>query len=885
VRSDQTSREPQPPRLAQWLATARLPDAQREFVLGDLDEEFQRAAAADGERAARRWYWHQAWRGAATGYAGTRQLPRVRRGALMSAVMQDVRYALRTFRRTPGSTAVVVLTLALGIGATTAIFSVADALVLRPSPYPQPEQLVRIGVRSPQTPTGDTTWVPMTYADMLSWQALSHIFSHVGASEGTSMHLMGDVEVESMSAAKVSPDYFQVYGVPPALGRFFTADDARPGAPPVMVLSHDYWRSKLNGDRTVIGGELRFLNGFATVIGVAPRSIANSSHREPLRTPADPTTVPVMSVIARMRDGITADVAQKALRDQAMGRAVAESRAVTALPFVQPFDGRSPSMVRRTVGILTGAVALVLLIACVNVAGLQFARGAARLHELAIRAAIGAERRRLIHQLLTETIVIAVVGGLVGSGLAWLVLDALVALLPVPLLGVQRAAEVDGAILAAAIALSVTVGLTVGLLPALRLSRTNPGAALGSPRVGHGPTLSRRGGQVLVGAEIALALTLLAGTALMIRSVGKLYAVDLGFRPESFLTLNVRPLSRADTTMSWFYPALLERVRTLPDVASAGAIGSGSRLVRQMGLEGGLPVASPAKSSFRTRDVLNLPAMRTVLPGYFEATGFRLLAGRFPSEWDRTAPVSVLVLSESVARQLSAGSSVVGRRVEIDVDEPVLHEVIGVVSDARRRGPRAPARAELYRMFRDTDASSTPLTIVARPRGSASDLAVALRVAAQGLGLRIRTPAISIGEPSFANAIAADRQRTLLLTVIGSLGLALALAGIFATTAYSVARRTPEIGVRMAMGAAPGQVVGEIVRDAAFPIAIGLAVGLIGALLSTRAIASFLFETTPHDSLALASATVALGLTGCLAAWLPARKAALVDPVTTLRSE
>jgi predicted permease len=853
-----------------------VPRSQREFMLGDLDEEFRQFASTRGERAARRWYWHQAWRGLTTRYALTTQTPRVRRGTAMSAMMQDVRYALRTFRRTPGSTAVVVLTLAIGIGATTAIFSVADALVLRPSPFPRSEQLVRIGVRSPPAATGTTTWVPMTFADILSWQTLSHIFAHVGASEGTSMHLMGDVEVESMSAQKVSPDYFRVYGVPPILGRFFTAEDARPGAPPVLVLSHDYWRARLSGERTVIGRQLKFLGGFATVIGVAPRSLAASSHLEPLRTPADPTSVPVMRAIARLRPGITAEVAQKTLTDQALVRAAAESRAVTALPFIQPFDGRSPSMVRRNVGILAGAVALVLLIACVNVAGLQFARGAARLHELAIRAAVGAERWRLVRQLLTETVAIAVVGGLLGSGLAWLVLDALVAVLPTPLLGVQRAAEVDGTILGAAIALSVMVGLAVGLLPALRLSRTNPGAALGSARVGHGPTLSRRGARVLVGAEIALALTLLAGTALMIRSFGKLHAVDLGFQPESFLTLDVLPLSRADPTMAWFYPALLERVRTLPSVASAGAIG-GSRLVSQMNLEGGLPVTLPP-------NLLDGPAMRTVLPGYFEATGFRLMAGRFPSERDRTAPVSVVILSESVARQLS-GSTMVGRRLEIDVEEAVRYEVIGVVSDARRQGPRRPAQPELYRVFRETDASSTPLTIVARPRESASDLAVALRAVSQSLGLRIRTPTIRIGEPSFANAIAADRQRTLLLTVIGGLGLALALAGIVATTAYSVTRRTPEIGVRMAMGAAPADVVREILRDAAVPIVIGLAVGLGGAVLSTRAVASFLFETTPLDPVALASATLGLALAGGLAAWLPARKAALVDPVATLRSD
>ncbi len=868
--SPNTTRRAQPPRLAQWLAAWRVPAAHREFVLGDLNEEFQRFAAARGERAARRWFWHQAWRGAATGYAVTPQVPDARRGASMSALIQDVRYAFRNFHRTPGSTAVVVLTLAIGIGATTAIFSIADALVLRPLPYPQPEQLVRLAMREPDSSLVSRT----TYEDVLRWQSLSHVFSHVGAIEGLTSRLLGDAEVESMTIMKVSPDYLRLYGVAPALGRFFTADDARPGAPPVMILGHDYWRSRLNGDRSVIGRDLRFLDGSATVVGVAPRTIdVQTDSWVPLVTPADPVALRV-GANARLRPGITLEIAEKALIDQAKALQDPQAGDANAVPLVSPISGRTSSTVRRTVAVLTGAVAFVLLIACANVAGLQFARGAARRHELTIRTALGAARLRLIRQLLTETVLIALVGGVAGAGLAWLVLDALVAILPVSLRSVPRPIEINPVVLTATMVLSMGIGLSVGLLPALWLSQVNPSATLGSARVGHGPTLSKRGGRVLIAVEVGLALVLLAGSALMIRSVGRLHAVDLGFRPENYLTLEVRPLDQSAPTREWFYPALLERIRTLPGVGAAGAIRSRSRVVERMGPVGGPIVAPP-------RNLAN----RTVLPGYFEAAGIRLLAGRFPTERDRTAPIPALVMSESVAKHLFGASSAVGRRVEIDIGEPLLNEVIGVVSDLLRGGPRAAAQPELYPVFRDHDPIGVPTTIIARPQGSASALATQLRAAAQSLGPRVRAPTITIGDPRFVDSIAQDRQRTLLLGVLGSLGLALALVGILATTAYSVARRTSEIGVRMAMGAAPGQVVREIVRDAAWPILIGLVIGLAGAFLSTRAIASYLFETTPHDPVALAGATMILGLVGCLAAWLPARKAAFVDPVTTLRSE
>jgi ABC-type antimicrobial peptide transport system permease subunit len=276
---------------------------------------------------------------------------------------------------------------------------------------------------------------------------------------------------------------------------------------------------------------------------------------------------------------------------------------------------------------------------------------------------------------------------------------------------------------------------------------------------------------------------------------------------------------------------------------------------------------------------------RSVLPGYFEAAGLRLLAGRFPTDRDLTAASRVAVMSESAARHVFGASDPIGRRLEIDVGRSLIFDVIGVVADVRRSGPRRPAEPELYPVFREGDPLAMPNTIVARPAGSAGDLAIALRTAVQSIGLRVRAPAISIGDRNFVTSIAHDRQRTWLLGIAGALGLMLALVGIVATTAYAVARRRQELGVRMAMGAARGEVVWEIVRDTAWPMAIGLALGLGGALLSTRAIASFLFETTPNDPLALGAAVAVLGLAGLVAAWIPARRAALIDPVATLRSE
>jgi predicted permease len=374
--------------------------------------------------------------------------------------------------------------------------------------------------------------------------------------------------------------------------------------------------------------------------------------------------------------------------------------------------------------------------------------------------------------------------------------------------------------------------------------------------------------------QVALALVLLAGTALMVRTLERLHAVDLGFEPTGFLEMEVRLASPTRGDSESFYPGLLERIRALPEVTAAGAVSRAARATDNLQIEGGAPRVPQRRWS-----------VRDVLPGYFEAAGIRLIAGRLPTPADQKQNARILVASETAARLLVGDGPAIGRSVIVDSRQPIPREIVGVVADVRRTGPRAAAAPELYALRTKGDNSSLALSLTVRPSHPTLNLPVTLRTLAGGLGPKILVPTIRTAEEAFADTITADRQRTLLLAVVGLLSMALALTGIVATTAYTVARRTREIGVRMAIGAGQAQVVREIVRDAAWPIAVGLALGLGGALLSTRAIASFLFETTPHDPLGLATATVVLGFAALIAAWVPARRAALVDPITTLRSE
>jgi predicted permease len=422
--------------------------------------------------------------------------------------------------------------------------------------------------------------------------------------------------------------------------------------------------------------------------------------------------------------------------------------------------------------------------------------------------------------------------------------------------------------------LSVVSSVVFGLAPALRISRARMGAQLANAGRRHGSALSRRGGQLLIAAEVALAVILLAGAGLMVRSFARLAVVDVGFDPSAVLTFEVEPLETAATVRQAYYPALLSAIRTLPELAAAGAIDS-------------LPLRDGYTVTFiKGADQTNV-VMKQTLPGYFEALGQPVKLGRLPTESDRTSAEPVVLINEDAARRFFPDGSPVGRFLEMmEATGMSPRRIIGVVGNVRLHGPAYAARPEVYLVYGQPGSrGAQPLRIVLRPRPSAVVSADRLRQIAQAVGPKVLVGRLRSGTDDLSETVVRPRHRTMLLSLLGGLGMVLTLVGIFSMTAYAVTRRTQEIGIRMAFGARPSHVVGTMVRDAAWPAFFGLFVGMVGALYGTRVVASFLFETTPTDPATFAAVAVLMGVAALVAAWVPARRAARVDPVIALRAE
>ncbi len=798
----------------------------------------------------------------------------------MDGLIQDIRYGIRQLFRQRISSAVAVATLAIGIGVSTAILSVIDATLLRPLPYPEPERLVDVRVEE-VTPGGEVRSPAPAMEDMRTWQAATDVFSAVaGVGQASRGRIADGPEPERIAVQHFTEDYLSMHGVTPIVGRGFSREDTNEGAPLVALLGYGYWQKRYGGRSDVIGQAIRLDADAATIVGVLP---AWFNATTPLATPLRISSQEFsrrgtgrVTVYGRLRPDVSIEQAHARL-----------SPRMRALPYP---DGSVPvvrevraavssrldavtSQYRTTVNVLTGAVSLILIIAAVNVAGLLLARGAARQSELAVRASLGAGRGRLIRQLLTESVVLALPATALGVLLAWLSLDVIVANLPLSA-SANSPITLNLTVIAMTVALLVPTTLLFGLAPALRLSRVRIGSVLarGSRQVSS--TLSRRGGQLLIAAEVALAVVLVAGAGLMIRSYVRLSAVDLGFNPEGLLTLQVLPLERSAAAHKEYYTALTARLRTIPGIASVGltnyfALADGHRgtSVIVEGKPAGIGIVD-------------------VLPGYFETIGATLRDGRLPTDVDYSSGFRTVVINEFAARTLFPGGSAVGRQL---VRGGETWTVLGVIADLRHGGPLGRRSARNPQVFfplalRESDLN-TAMTIVIRPSGAVAGLGDRLRETVHAIGPRVLLERVRTANDWFGDAVITPRRRTVLLGLLGGLGLTLALVGVFGMTAYAVTRRTAEIGVRMAFGARPAQVVRTIVRDAAVPIAAGTVMGVAGAAVASRLIESFLFETAPGDPLTLTLVAVTLATTGCLAALVPALRAARVDPASSLRAD
>ena len=806
----------------------------------------------------------------------------------MDSILQDLRFTARGLGRNPGFAAIAVLTIALGIGVNTAIFSVVHAVVLRSLPFPEPDRLVSVWENLERRGGPPQEWTGRsTFAD---WRDLNRTFAGMAAVTDWAPTLTGMDRPERLEAALVTPGYFATLGVQPVVGRAFVAEEETPGRGEVVVLSHEFWQSRLGGDADALGQTMVLDGRPHLIVG-----ILRPGFRGPIASAAQVwSPLPIdrnrddrgnyfLRVVGRLASGVSLEAAREDM--SRVAEAIGESHpvdyrdvGVTLVPLHETVIGP----VRTPLLVLLGAVALILLIACANVANLLLARGSVREREMAVRAALGAGRLRLARQLMTESIVLALVGGLAGLLLGVWGTDLLVRLAPP---GLPRVEEIGlhPAVFAFALSASVVTGLLFGLAPAAGLSGGHHGTTL---REGGRGASARTGGRLrgaLVVVQLALGMSVLAAAGLLLRSFAELRSVDPGFRVESTLSGRLSfPSARYPDRSE--IPAAVEqledRLRSLPGVLRVGAVSvlPLSGLVHDISVvvEGAVPPpGEEAAADFRE-----------ATPGFFEALGVPLLRGRTFEDGDRGDAPEVAIISESFAARHFAGADPIGRRIKVghvrDPDE-AWRTIVGVVGSVRSRALDRVPEPEVYLPLAQLPPRG--LSLVIRTEGDPAALAPAFREAVWSLDRDLPVGELATLEQLFAASLAPQRFLTTLLGAFAALALVLGTVGIYGVMAFTVSRRTREIGIRMALGARPGDVLRATMRHGAALTLAGLALGLAGAVAASRALSGLLFEVDPLDPLTLAGVALLLAAASLFACFWPARRATRVDPMVTLRYE
>jgi putative ABC transport system permease protein len=805
----------------------------------------------------------------------------------MERLYQDLQYAVRRLLKAPGFTLVAVLTLALGIGANSAIFTVVNGILLKPLPYPQSERLV--GVYH----TTEGNRAVMSGPNFSDIARLATSLENAAAVSTSRMILTGEGDATRLQIAEVSASLFNVLRVSPALGRAFNADENTPGRTKVVILSHGLWAQRFGGDPAVVGRRITLDGVPREVIGVMPRGFSYPAERQawvPLEYDENFVTKQrgawYLSVVARLKPGITPE--QSAAEVETLGRNLARQYpdangeiGMTTMPLLEALVGD----IRTSVLILFGAVAFVLLIACTNVANLLLARAAARESEMAVRTALGAGRGRLVRQLLTESVVLSLLGAGFGLLLAVWGVELLIALKPsgIPRLG---NVQVDGTAIAFTILTALVTGVLFGLVPAFTATR---GLSATLKEAGRGAVTSRSGMRVrgvLVVAELALAVMLLAGAGLLMRSFVKLQAVDPGFRSDQALTFELTlPDARyaEDETRIQFFDQLLSRLRALPGVRSASAVLglplSGLDLIISFEVAGRPPVP-PAQQ----------PAMqvRVATPDYFDALGIPLKRGRGFTEADRIGTPRVVLITEAAARQFFPGEDPIGKKITLGwrrgpARERAGGEVVGVVGDIKDSALNEANPPQIYMPLRQWPVGF--MTVVMKTSVPPASLAEAARAQVAAIDPNLPLSDVSTLSDVVAQSISQQRFYLTLLMIFAAVALVLAAIGIFGVLSYAVSQRTREIGIRMALGAQGRTVITMIVRQAMVLVFCGVVLGTVAALFLSGTMTTMLFSITPTDPATFVSvAGVLLGV-ALLAAYLPARRATRVDPIVALRTE
>ncbi|HEY0761791.1 MAG TPA: ABC transporter permease [Pyrinomonadaceae bacterium] len=817
----------------------------------------------------------------------------VKGGGLFETLAQDIRYGVRMLVKHKVFTSVAVITLALGIGANTAIFSVVNELLLSPLPYRNAEQIVMLWEVTPEGRHQNTT----SRANYRSWRAQGTSYQDIAAFTDQRLNLTGGGDPEELSVQLATPEIFNVLGVDPLLGRTFRPEDGTNMN--VAVLSYGLWQRRFGGQANIVGQQLTLSGLKFTVIGVMPPSFEfHIKSRSGTGRPAELWSILPMptgagandrgrflSVVGRLKDGVSASNAAAELRTIATrlsDEAPEFNKNYTAevLPLRDQFFGG----VRRPLWLMLGAVGFVLLIACANVANLLLSLAASREKEIAVRAALGARRFRIVRQLLTESLLLALLGSALGLGFAYLGIKALVLISPRDLM-VLQGVGLNLTVLAWTLGVSLLTGIVFGLAPALHVSRLNLNDSLkegGKSESGQAGG-SRRLRSALVVSEIALAVVLLASAGLLIRSFIRLQQVDRGFETDNVLTMVVRVPDaryREDIQFVNFFSEVLERTRHLPTVRSAG-------MVNYLPLYGGLGSATGFKIEGRPEPPPGQgPStdVRVADAGYFQTMGIPLLRGRNFSDSEQREPKHVILINEALARKHFAGEDPIGQRLDVAMfDKPQPAEIIGVVGNVRYDSLIDESPPAVY--FPHPDLTYAFMTLVIRTDGEPTAIAPAIQREIRALDPNQPVSDVRTMNQVMADWVSRSRFNTLLLGLFAGLATLLSAVGIFGVMNYSVALRTREIGLRLAIGAQPRQVLLLVLRQGLLLTVVGVGLGLAAAFALTRLLSGLLFGVEAVDLTTFASISFLLIVVSLLACYLPARRAMRIDPLRALRYE
>ncbi len=801
----------------------------------------------------------------------------------METLFQDIRYGVRTLIKKPGFTAIAVIALALGIGANSAIFSVVNAVLLRPLPFDQPEQLVLVWEKRPAL---GRVRNPASPPDFVDWRAQNQVFEDMAAFVGRGFNLTGGDEAERIDGTAVSPSMFQILRTQPRIGRAFQDDEDKPGKDSVVILSNGVWQRRFGANPDIVGKTVKLNDQSYTVIGVMPADFIFPNSRTEVWVPLTLSQEELnnrgghsLNVVARLKAGVTLEQAQENMNT--IASSLEQQYQVNTGHGVNVFQLHEEVVAnaRPALFVLLGAVALVLLIACANIANLLLARGSNRQKEIAIRTALGARRGRIVRQLLTESVLLALAGGLIGTLLA---LQGLSLLLAIGADSIPRVKEIklDTTVLAFTLVVSFVTGLIFGIIPALQTSKPNLNESLKEGGRSASASFSRnRVRSLFVIAEVAICLVLLISAGLMIKSFTRLTSVGTGFNSENVLAVNVALAGskyKEDQQVTSFYQQTLERISALPGVKSAATVAAlplfGGFGSRYFGIEG-RPPQPPGQGYNANTNVSS--------PGYFQTMNIPLIAGRDFDERDVMKAPEVTIINQEMARRYWPDEDPIGKRLA--VGNGPWRTVVGIVGDVKQSALDVETKPEMFWPYYQMGLQFA--TIVVRTTSEPEAMTAAVRSEIQAIDKDLPVYKIKTMDQIVSESVSSGRLNMLLLGTFGGLALVLAAVGLYGVMSYSVTQRTREIGIRMALGANSRDVMKLVVGQGVILTLIGVAVGLGAAVGLTRLMSSLLYGVSATDSVTFIAISVLLTGVASLASYIPARRAMKVDPMIALRYE